>query len=108
VEFIELLEAIDRTTPAEITLIHVICDNVSIHGGKRFRAPNFADLVDLETKVMAFITEWNETAHPFKWTTASFEKILLRAEGWRPRERHGRRPQGCRVAFTTKGLATGD
>lgn len=125
VEFIELLEAIDRSTPAEITLIHVIGDNVSIHHGKRvqawlaahprfqmhftpvhcswmnqveqwfsilqrkrFGAPNFADLADLEAKVLAFIEEWNETAHPFKWTTASFDKVLDRANGWRPRERH--------------------
>jgi hypothetical protein len=125
VEFIELLEAIDRSTPAEITLIHVIADNVSIHHGKRvqawlaahprfrmhftpvhcswmnqveqwfsilqrkrFGAPNFTDLADLEAKVLAFIEEWNETAHPFKWTTASFDKVLDRANGWRPRERH--------------------
>ncbi|MGH8524658.1 MAG: IS630 family transposase [Gammaproteobacteria bacterium] len=125
VEFIELLELIDRTTPAEITLIHAICDNLSVHHGKlvrawlvahprfqmhftpvhcswmnqveqwfsilqrkRFSAPNFADLADLEAKVLAFIDQWNETAHPFKWTPASFDKVLRRAEGWRPRERH--------------------
>lgn len=125
VEFIALLEAIDRTTPASVTLIHVLCDNLSIHAGKlarawlaahprfrmhftpvhcswmnqveqwfsilqrkRFGAPNFADLADLEAKVLAFIEEWNETAHPFKWTTASFDKVLDRANGWRSRERH--------------------
>jgi transposase len=125
VEFIELLEAVDRTTPAEITLIHVVCDNVSIHHGKltrawlaahprflmhftpvhcswmnqveqwfsilqrkRFRAPNFVDLADLEAKVLAFIDEWNETAHPFKWTPASFDKVLERAAGLRSRQRH--------------------
>jgi len=125
IEFIELLDKIDRETPAAITLIHLVADNVSIHRGKlvqawltahlrfrmhftpvhcswmnqveqwfsvlqrkRFRAPNFADLADLEAKVLAFIDQWNETAHPFKWTAASFDKILRRAEGWRPRERH--------------------
>jgi hypothetical protein len=125
VEFIELLEAIDRSTPAAITLIHVIADNVSIHHGKRvqawlaahprfrmhftpvhcswmnqveqwfsilqrkrFGAPNFTDLADLEAKVLAFIEQWNEMAHPFKWTKASFDKVLDRANGWRPRERH--------------------
>jgi len=125
VEFIELLERIDRETPAEITLIHLVADNISIHRGKlvrawleahprfrihftpvhcswmnqveqwfsilqrkRFRAPNFADLADLEAKVLAFIDEWNETAHPFKWTSASFDKVMRRAEGWRPRARH--------------------
>ncbi len=125
IEFIELLEAIDRATPASITLIHLVCDNISIHRGKRtrawldahprfrmhftpvhcswmnqieqwfsilqrkrFRAPNFADRADLEAKVLAFIEEWNEIAHPFKWTATSFDKILRRADGLRPRERH--------------------
>lgn len=60
----------------------------SILQRKRFRAPNFADLVDLEGKVLAFIDEWNATAHPFKWTAASFDKVMRRAEGWRPREKH--------------------
>jgi transposase len=113
VEFIELLEAIDRTTPTSVTLLHVLCDNLSIHNGKlaqawlaahprfrmhftpvhcswmnqveqwfsilqrkRLRAPNFADLVDLEAKILAFIAEWNEIAHPFHWTTKSFDKVL--------------------------------
>jgi len=38
VEFIELLEEIDRTTPASVTLIHLICDNVSTHKGRLVRA----------------------------------------------------------------------
>jgi transposase len=117
VEFIELLEEVDKTTPAHITLIHLICDNLSVHHGKlvrawlakhpRFRmhftpvhcswmnqveqwfsilqrrrlvAPNFADLSDLEAKVITFIAQWNETAHPFKWTARSFNKILTKVD----------------------------
>jgi hypothetical protein len=38
IEFIELLEEIDRRTPAEITLIHLVCDNVTTHKGKLTRA----------------------------------------------------------------------
>ncbi len=38
VEFIELLEEIDRRTPAEITLVHLVCDNVITHKGKLVRA----------------------------------------------------------------------
>lgn len=121
VEFIELLELIDRTTPASITLIHILCDNLSIHAGKlarawlaahprfrmhftpvhcswmnqveqwfsilqrkRLRAPNFADLADLEEKILAFIEEWNAVAHPFNWTTKSFAKVLERVDDpWR-------------------------
>lgn len=36
----------------------------SILQRKRFRAPNFADLVEREVKVLAFIDEWSETVHP--------------------------------------------
>ena len=37
-EFLELLEKIDAETPAHITKIHLVCDNVSIHKGKVARA----------------------------------------------------------------------
>jgi hypothetical protein len=117
VEFIELLEEIDRTTSVKITAIHLICDNVSVHHGKmvrawlekhprfqmhftpvhcswmnqveqwfsilqrkRMAAPNFDDLADLEAKIIAFITEWNEVAHPFNWTCKSFNKILAKVD----------------------------
>jgi transposase len=117
VEFIELLEEIDRRTPAHVTAIHLICDNVITHKGKLVRAwlarhlrfqmhftpvhcswmnqveqwfsiirrkrlavANFHDLGDLETKIAAFIVEWNEIAHPFDWTPKSFEKVLAKVE----------------------------
>lgn len=117
VEFIELLEEIDRRTDPSVTLIHIVCDNVSTHHGKltrawlerhpRFRmhftpvhcswmnqveqwfsilrrkrlaAPNFTDLADLESKVLRFISEWNEIAHPFAWKPTSFEKILAKVD----------------------------
>jgi len=117
VEFIELLDEIERTTPAKITLIHLVCDNLSVHHGKlvrawltrhpRFRmhftpvhcswmnqveqwfsvlqrrrlvAPNFDDLSDLEAKVLAFIVQWNETAHPFAWKRSSFDKVLAKID----------------------------
>jgi len=117
VELIELLEEIDRTTPAQIALIRILCDNVSVHHGKRVRlwlaehprfrmhftpvhcswmnqveqwfsilqrrrlvAPNFDDLSDLEAKIIAFIAQWNETAHPFNWTAKSFEKTLAKVD----------------------------
>lgn len=37
-EFIELLEEIDRTTSATITIIHLVCDNLSVHKGKQVKA----------------------------------------------------------------------
>jgi transposase len=33
-EFISFLEHVDHNTPSEITLIHIVCDNVSVHHGK--------------------------------------------------------------------------
>ncbi len=117
VEFIELLEQIDRSTPATITVIHILCDNVSVHHGKKVRAwlaehprfrmrftpvhcswmnqieqwfsilqrkrlvaPNFTNLADLEAKIVAFIAEWNQAAHPFHWTSASFDKVLAKVD----------------------------
>lgn len=116
-EFIELLETIDREVPSTVTLIHLVCDNVSTHKGKlarawlekhpRFRlhftpvhcswmnqieqwfsilqrkrlaAPNFQDLAVLEEKLLAFIHEWNEHAHPFAWKTSSFDKVLAKVD----------------------------
>jgi hypothetical protein len=113
VEFIELLEVIDRSTSARVRTIWIVCDNVRTHKGKqvqawlkkhprfrmqftpvhcswmnqieqwfsilqrkRLRAPNFADLADLEARVLAFIAEWNEQAHPFAWKRSSFDKVL--------------------------------
>lgn len=43
---------------------------------KRLRSPNFADLAALQRAILQFVAEWNEIAHPFRWTTDSFDKIL--------------------------------
>jgi len=117
VEFIELLEEINRRTPAEITLIHLVCDNVITHKSKLTRAwlaehprfrmhftpvhcswmnqieqwfsilqrkrlavANFVDLANLGERITAFIAEWNVAAHPFKWSRASFTKILAKVD----------------------------
>lgn len=118
IEFIELLEKIDKSTPISINRIHIVCDNVRMHHGKlihqwlaqhprfllhftpvhcswmnqieqwfsilqrkRLAAPNFANLNMLEERIEAFIREWNETAHPFRWKEASFKKILAKCDG---------------------------
>ena len=118
-EFIELLEKIERDTPETATLLHLVCDNPSVHKGKlvrawlekhpRFRmhftpvhcswmnqieqwfsilqrkrmaAPNFADLDALEERVLTFIAEWNEAAHPFAWTPKSFDKVLAKVDAF--------------------------
>jgi len=121
IEFIELLEEIDRQFPGSVTLIHLVCDNVPMHGGKLVRAwlkghprfqlhftpvhcswmnqieqwfsivqrkrltlPHFDNIQDLEAKLLSFIDEWNQQAHPFAWATKSFAKVLRSPEDfWR-------------------------
>lgn len=117
IEFIELLEEIERRTPPSVSAIHLVSDNIRMHKGKLVRAwlakhprfhmhhtpvhcswmnqieqwfsilqrkrlviTNFADLHDLDAKIHSFMTEWNEVAHPFKWTPRSFDKILSKIE----------------------------
>jgi hypothetical protein len=47
-------------------------------------APNFADLAALEERILAFIAEWNESAHPFAWTAKSFDKVLAKIDAALP------------------------
>jgi transposase len=117
VEYLTLLEQLDRALPAALTTIHLLADNVSVHHGRRvqqwlvthprfvahftpvhcswmnpveqwfsilrrklLRSPNFPDLAALQQALHQFITEWNERAHPFRWTTASFDKLLAKLD----------------------------
>jgi len=117
VEYLALLEHLDRSIPTSVTTIHLLADNVSVHHGKlvrqwlathprfvarftpvhcswmnpveqwfgilrrkRLRSPNFADLAALQRAILRFIDEWNEIAHPFRWTAASFDKILAKID----------------------------
>ena len=52
----------------------------SILRRKRLRHANFADLADLAAHIAVFIEQWNDTAHPFRWTTASFDRLLAKVE----------------------------
>ena len=116
-EFIEFLEQLDREIPAEITLIHIVLDNLRMHKGKQVQAwlaqhprfvfhhppvhcswmnqveqwfsilqrkrltiADFADKAELAAQLKAFIAEWNEVAHPFKWTTKSVTKIMAKCQ----------------------------
>ena len=117
VEYLSLLEQLDRSIPTAITTIHLLADNVSVHHGKlvrqwladhprfaahftpvhcswmnpveqwfgilrrkRLRSPNFPDLITLQRAILQFITEWNEIAHPFRWTAHSFDHILAKVD----------------------------
>ncbi len=52
----------------------------SILRRKRLRSPNFPDLAALQHAVLQFMAQWNERAHPFRWTTQSFDKILAQVD----------------------------
>jgi hypothetical protein len=117
VEYLTVLEHLDRSIPAAITSIHLLADNVSVHHGtlvrrwlddhprfnahftpvhcswmnpveqwfgilrrKRLRSPNFPNLAALQQAIHQFIAQWNEIAHPFRWTSASFEKVLAKVD----------------------------
>lgn len=117
VEYLALLEHLDRSIPASVTTVHLLADNVSVHHGKRvqqwlathprfvahftpvhcswmnpieqwfgilrrkrLRSPNFADLATLQQAIHQFIAEWNAMAHPFRWTSSSFDKLLAKVD----------------------------
>jgi transposase len=52
----------------------------SIVQRKRLRFADFASKAALSERLLAFITQWNETAHAFRWSTQSFDKILDKCE----------------------------
>jgi hypothetical protein len=67
-------------TPVHCSWMNQIEQWFSILQRQRMVAPNFADVADVEAKVLAFIDDWNTKAHPFKWSHKSFEKILAKTD----------------------------
>lgn len=45
---------------------------------KRLRIVDFASKEHLAERLMAFISEWNEIAHPFNWTSKSVAKVMAK------------------------------
>jgi transposase len=50
----------------------------SILQRKRLAIADFADKAELAERLQAYIREWNEVAHPFKWSTKSVTKIMAK------------------------------
>jgi transposase len=67
-------------TPVHCSWMNPVEQWFGILRRKRLRSPNFADLPTLQRAIHQFIAEWNETAHPFRWTATSFDKILTKVE----------------------------
>jgi len=47
---------------------------------KRLRIVDFPDKEKLAERLMAFIREWNENAHPFNWTSKSVAKVMAKCQ----------------------------
>ena len=67
-------------TPVHCSWMNPIEQWFSILRRKRLQYPNFANLTELEAQIAQFIAEWNERAHPFRWTATSFTKIIAKVE----------------------------
>ena len=52
----------------------------SILQRKRLRIADFTDKKHLAHRLMAFVAEWNEHAHPFQWSTKSVAKVMAQCE----------------------------
>jgi hypothetical protein len=53
---------------------------LSILRRKRLRIADFAGKEQLAERLMAFIREWNEIAHPFNWTSKSVAKVMAKCQ----------------------------
>jgi DDE superfamily endonuclease len=71
-------------TPVHCSWMNQVEQWFGIVQRKRLRNPTFADLAALTTAILRFIAEWNIVAHPCRWTAASFDKILAKAEAALP------------------------
>ena len=45
---------------------------------KRLRIVDFPSKDHLAERLMAFISQWNEIAHPFHWTSKSVAKVMAK------------------------------
>jgi transposase len=52
----------------------------SILQRKRLQIADFADKQHLAERLLAFVAEWNEHAHPFEWSTKSVAKVMAKCD----------------------------
>jgi hypothetical protein len=71
-------------TPVHCSWMNQVEQWFSVLRRKRLRNVNFVDLADLAAKIEQFIEQWNEVAHPFHWTTTSFDKVLAAVDAALP------------------------
>jgi transposase len=66
-------------TPVHCSWMHQVEQWFSILQRKRLRIVDFASQADLRAKLIPFIAQWNEGAHPLNWTTKSVAKVMADA-----------------------------
>jgi transposase len=66
--------------PVHGSWMHQVEQWFSILQRKRLRIADFADKQHLAERLMAFVAEWNEHAHPFQWSTKSVAKVMAKCE----------------------------
>ena len=47
---------------------------------KRLAIADFADKAELSQRLLAFVSHWNERAHPFNWSTKSVAKVMAKCQ----------------------------
>lgn len=72
-------------TPVHCSWMNQIEQWFSIIQRKRLRVADFDSLAELEQRILAFIAEWNEEAHPFAWKRSSFDKVLAKITSAAPK-----------------------
>lgn len=68
-------------TPVHCSWMNQVEQWFSILQRKRLTIADFHDKAELAERLMSFVQQWNQEAHPFKWTTKSVAKIMAKCEG---------------------------
>ena len=66
-------------TPVHCSWMNQVEQWFSILQRKRLRIVDFESKDQLHTKLVQFIREWNQHAHPFNWSTKSVAKVMAKA-----------------------------
>jgi transposase len=66
-------------TPVHCSWLNPVEQWFGLRQRKRLRYAAFASLDDLHLKLRRFISQWNERAHPFAWTSTSVAKVMANA-----------------------------
>jgi transposase len=66
-------------TPTHCSWMNQVEQWFSILQRTRFRVAAFASKANLQEKIMQYIAEWNQHAHPFNWSTKSVAKVMAKA-----------------------------